>query len=137
MKYALVLFAVLTLAACQSPTSQRTDRVTLTRCGNDQITLLPAAAAGRQLRIWVNDVVFTGDEGREITRNEYMPFHTYLYSRDTPVADAQPYNIVALTAAPEGVTLLRYRDSTEVGKAKCSLSEAALKAQLHDPSLPY
>ncbi|MCA2028482.1 hypothetical protein LDK53_21320, partial [Enterobacter sp. K16B] len=100
MKYALVLFAVLTLAACQSPTSQRTDRVTLTRCGNDQITLLPAAAAGRQLRIWVNDVVFTGDEGREITRNEYMPFHTYLYSRDTPVADAQPYNIVALTAAP-------------------------------------
>lgn len=41
-----MLFAVSTLAACQSPTSQRTDRVTLTRCGNYEITLLPAAAAG-------------------------------------------------------------------------------------------
>ncbi|CAH5340752.1 hypothetical protein AI2839V1_2883 [Enterobacter cloacae] len=138
MKYGALLLAVSTLAACQSsPTSKAPERVTLTRCDNYEISILPATTAERQTRIWVNENEFISDGKREITRNEYMPFHTYLYGRTTPVADPQLWNIAALTAAPEGVTLLRYHDSTEVGKAKCAISEAALKTMLHDSALPY
>ncbi|EPT0357192.1 hypothetical protein ACVNT8_000754 [Enterobacter cloacae] len=137
MKYALLFLTVPMLAACQSPMSQKTDRIPLTRCDSYQITLQPATVADRQTRIWINNVEFTGDARREIARNNAMPFHTYLYGRATPVADAQPWNIAALTAAPQGVTLMRYLDSSEVGKTKCDISEAALKTQLHDNAMPY
>lgn len=138
MKYALMLLAVSTLSACQSPsTPQKTDRVTLTQCNDYTVTLLPASAPNRQAQIWVNDKQFVSEARREIPRNEYMPFHTYFYGSQTPSVEAKPYNIAALTAAPEGVTLLRYLDSTEVSREKCDITEEAIKAVLHDKSTRY
>jgi hypothetical protein len=138
MKYAALLLAVSTLAACQAPgTAQKTDRVKLTQCGDVEITRLAESAPDYRKKVWVNGVEFGSEENGEIARNEYMPFHTYLYASTTLVDADKPYNIAAVTAAPDGVSLLRYRDSTEVGRDKCDTSEAALKAQLHDSSKPY
>ncbi|HDU5045321.1 TPA: hypothetical protein RFU55_004788 [Klebsiella aerogenes] len=129
---AMILSAAI-LTACHSGNSfQNEPYELLAHCGDYTIKKSTHTVKWHQNIIWVNDVRFISDNKREIPVNEYMPFHSYLYY--IPAGNPTPlsFNIAVLAAAPDSVTLLRYRDSTEIGKEVCDITELYLKSQLHD-----